>query len=149
MSLVATGCAIVCAVCVFAAPAFIDDSGVNMPPGLSRAGFENWAGEHARLVICGLPYDGPVPGDVTCPHDVGSRSAVAPAQAAPAALEALAVKIAKDDYAGCTGIFRGIARPGTGHILPPESAVEASCVIIAWLAGWTVLGAWRMTTRDT
>jgi hypothetical protein len=24
----------------------------------------------------------------------------------------------------------------------------AVCVIIAWLAGWTILGAWRMMTRD-
>ncbi len=50
--LVAIGYTIVCAVCVFAAPAFIDDSNVNIPPGLSRAGFENWAGNHAEPVIC-------------------------------------------------------------------------------------------------
>jgi hypothetical protein len=30
----------------------------------------------------------------------------------------------------------------------PESATEAVCVIIAWLAAWTTLGAWRMMTRD-
>jgi hypothetical protein len=30
----------------------------------------------------------------------------------------------------------------------PESAAEAVCVIIAWLAAWTILGAWRMKTRD-
>jgi hypothetical protein len=29
-----------------------------------------------------------------------------------------------------------------------ESATEAVCVIIAWLAGWTILGAWRMMARD-
>jgi hypothetical protein len=30
----------------------------------------------------------------------------------------------------------------------PESATEAVCVIIAWLAAWTILGAWRMKTGD-
>ncbi len=32
--------------------------------------------------------------------------------------------------------------------LLPESTTVAVCVIIAWLLGWTVLGAWRMATRD-
>ncbi len=36
-------------------------------------------------------------------------------------------------------------RPG----LPiTESTTTAICVILAWLIGWTALGAWRMTTRD-
>ena len=34
------------------------------------------------------------------------------------------------------------------HGLLPESTTVAVCVIIAWLVGWTILGAWRMTTRD-
>jgi hypothetical protein len=42
--LIAIGYTILCVVCVFAAPTFIDDSNVNIPPGLSHAGFENWAG---------------------------------------------------------------------------------------------------------
>ena len=29
-----------------------------------------------------------------------------------------------------------------------ESTTTAVCVILAWLIGWTVLGAWRMMTRD-
>jgi len=29
-----------------------------------------------------------------------------------------------------------------------ESTTVAACVIVAWLLGWTVLGAWRMMTRD-
>src|SRR5207237_974705 len=29
-----------------------------------------------------------------------------------------------------------------------ESTATAVCVILAWLIGWTVLGAWRMMTRD-
>lgn len=32
--------------------------------------------------------------------------------------------------------------------LLPESTGVAVAVIAAWLVGWTVLGAWRMTTRD-
>jgi len=29
-----------------------------------------------------------------------------------------------------------------------ECAAEAAFVIIAWLAAWTILGAWRMAIRD-
>jgi hypothetical protein len=108
--LVAIGYTIVCAVSVFAAPAFIDDSNVNIPPGLSRAGFENWARDRAVPVICSLPYNGHIPGNVACAGPPGwSKSAVTPAQPAPAALEALAIKIAKQDYSGQNGytsIFR-------------------------------------------
>ena len=32
--------------------------------------------------------------------------------------------------------------------LVPESTTVAVCVIVAWLVGWTALGAWRMMTRD-
>jgi hypothetical protein len=41
--------------------------------------------------------------------------------------------------------------PGGGagnHGLLPESTTVAVCVIIAWLVVWTILGAWRMMTRD-
>jgi hypothetical protein len=236
--LVAIGYTIVCAVCVFAAPTFIDDSNVNIPPGLSRAGFESWAGDRAEPVICLLPYNGQIPGNVACPG--WSKSAVTPGQPAPAKLEGLAVKIASQDYQGYTQILRrppvslmieaglwieleaavafilglglaslmgqrlvpvillivlqmiltpilsevdiphlqalqrsfvglamthlepaglplafglpgvagGVGPPGAAQSLLPESATEAVCVIIAWLAGWTILGAWRMMTRD-
>ena len=164
-----------------------------------------------------------------------SKSAITPGQPAPAALEALAVKIAKQDYPGYTAIARypsnslmiktglwielqaavgfilglglaslmgqrtipvillivfeviltpilsalailqrslvglamahlepsglpgaatlpgvtgGVGRPGAAQSLLPESATQAICVIIAWLVGWTILGAWRMMTRD-
>ena len=39
------------------------------------------------------------------------------------------------------------AAPGIPHLLP-ESTTVAVCVIVAWLVGWSVLGAWRMMTRD-
>jgi hypothetical protein len=41
--------------------------------------------------------------------------------------------------------------PGGGAGNPrllPESMTVAVCVIVAWLVGWTILGAWRMMTRD-
>ena len=237
--LVAIGYTIVCVVSFFAAPTFIDDSNVNIPPGLSRAGFENWAGHRAEPVICFLPYSGHIPGSIACPGPpYWSKSAITPTQPAPPRLEALAVKIASQDYVGYTRILRrppislmvkaglwieleaavgfilglalaslmgqrlipviliivlqmiltpilafaaiphlqdlqrsfvGLAMAhlepsglplffglpgvaggsgGPGAALLPESATQAIWVIIAWLAGWTILGAWRMMTRD-
>ena len=35
-----------------------------------------------------------------------------------------------------------------GVDLLPESTTVAVCVIVAWLVGWTVVGAWRMMNRD-
>jgi hypothetical protein len=239
--LVAIGYTILCAVCVFAAPTFIDDNNVNIPPGLSRAGFESWARDRAEPVICYLGYNGPVPGQITCAGPPGwSKSAITPAQPVPAAVEALAIKIAKNDYPGYTAIVRypsislmikaglwleleaaiafilglglaslmgqrtvpvillivfqiiltpilasvdiphlqdlqrsvvgvavarleppalpmafglpgvagGIGRPGAAQSQLSGSATQAVCVIIAWLAAWTILGAWRTMTRD-
>jgi hypothetical protein len=38
---------------------------------------------------------------------------------------------------------------GSGNAgLLPESTTVAVCVIVAWLVGWSILGAWRMITRD-
>ena len=39
-------------------------------------------------------------------------------------------------------------RRAGGTLLLPESTAVAVCVIVAWLVGWTILGAWRMMTRD-
>jgi hypothetical protein len=91
-------------VSVFAAPTFIDYNNVNIPPGLSRAELGNWARDHAEPVVCSLPYNGQVPANLPCPLPL-SKSAVTPAQAAPAKLEALAVKIANQDYPGYTALF--------------------------------------------
>jgi hypothetical protein len=237
--LVAIGYAIVCAVSVFAAPTFVDDWNVNIPPGLSRSGFENWARDHAEPVICNLANTGQIPGNVVCAGPPPwSKSAITPAQPAPTKLEALAVKIASQEYAGYTstllrpstslmimaglwielqatvafilglglaslmgqrtgpvillivlqfilmpilsalviphlqdlqrsvvglaiahlepsGLPMAAALPGVtggvggpGSVLLPESATQAVWVVIAWLAGWTILGAWRMMTRD-
>jgi hypothetical protein len=48
-------------------------------------------------------------------------------------------------------VFGGGGGPGGGQgtsLLVPESRTAAVCVIIAWLIGWTALGAWRMVKRD-
>ena len=45
---------------------------------------------------------------------------------------------------GGGGPAGGSGNPG----LLPESTTVAVCVIVAWLVGWTILGAWRMMTRD-
>ena len=106
--LVAIGYTIVCAVCVFAAPTFIDDSNVNIPPGLSRAGFENWAAGPRRAGhLLFSPTTGTFRGMSRAPARLRwSKSAVTPGQPAPAKLEALAVKIASQDYHGYTQILR-------------------------------------------
>ncbi len=49
---------------------------------------------------------------------------------------------------GLPGVAGGIGPRGAVSPLLPGSATEAVCVIIAWLAAWTILGAWRMMTRD-
>jgi len=45
------------------------------------------------------------------------------------------------------GLGGGGGGPG-GITLVPESLTVAICVIVAWLVGWTALGAWRMVKRD-
>lgn len=45
--------------------------------------------------------------------------------------------------------FAGAGGSGAnGMHLLPESTLVASLVIVGWLVVWTVLGAWRMMTRD-
>ena len=42
-----------------------------------------------------------------------------------------------------------LALGGGGHDYRlTESTTTAICVILAWIIGWTALGAWRMATRD-
>jgi ABC-type multidrug transport system permease subunit len=96
--LIAVGYAIVCAVCVFAAPTFVDDWNLNVPPGLSQAGFESFARTHARLTMCDL-YNGQLPRGINCDGTAAvSKSSVPPARPAPAAVEVLAAGVAKRHY---------------------------------------------------
>jgi hypothetical protein len=244
LPLVAIGFAIVCTVCVFAAPTTINYDGVNIPAGLSLKGFENWAADHPDQVLCEFNYNGPISVNVPCIGGPGGAisigspppGAVAPT---PAMIRSAAIQIASQNYAGYKTIFlypstwlmirtgawieleaaigfivglglgsllgqrtvavilmivleviltpilsrahiphlsnlqRSVVGLGTAHLEPgglpyafgggggggpgggngaslllPESRMVAICVIVAWLVGWTVLGAWRMMTRD-
>ncbi|MGH9018542.1 MAG: hypothetical protein ACRDY1_12400 [Acidimicrobiales bacterium] len=65
-TMLGVGFAVVCAVCVFAAPASINVNGADVPAGLSLAGFENWAAAHPDVALCDLPYPGPPDLMVAC-----------------------------------------------------------------------------------
>jgi hypothetical protein len=231
LPLVAIGFAIVCAVCVLAAPTTLNYNGMTVPAGLSQTELSTWASEHATEVICDVPNDSPLTelcrngpnGPVLQPQPGGPV-------ATPAALRAAATQIARDTYADYarqflypsnslmikTGLWleleatvgfivglglgsllgqrtvavvlmivleiiltpivirsriphmenlqRTVVGVATGHLEPgqlplalaggghdfrlTESTTTAVLVIIAWLIGWTIIGAWRMTTRD-
>jgi hypothetical protein len=52
---------------------------------------------------------------------------------------------------GLSFVIGGGGGPGGNNgtsLLVPESRTAAICVIIAWLVGWTAIGAWRMVKRD-
>jgi len=246
--MVAVGFAIVCTVCVAAAPTSISYQGTNVPAGLSLTGLETWAANHPDTVICNFPSRLPPPSNVSCGNGPGPgpgaifkepQGAVAPGPATPAEIRAEAVQIAGQNYGGYQKIFlypsnslmikaglwlqleagigfmvglglasllgqrtvsvilmivleviltpllsrhviphfvnleRAMVGLATAHLEPgglplvfgggggggpggadasslliPESTTVAVCVIIAWLVGWTALGAWRMMTRD-
>jgi len=59
--------------------------------------------------------------------------------------------VAHLEPSGLGFVFGGGGGPGGGQgtsRLVPETTTVAVCVIVAWLVGWTVLGAWRMIHRD-
>jgi hypothetical protein len=109
---VAIGFTVVCTVCVFAAPTELNYDGVTVPVSLSRAGFENWAGNHAHEVICDFPFGPATPSSVAnvaqavpCGNGPGGRvlkqppGVVAPPQPSQAQITSAARTIAKMDYA--------------------------------------------------
>jgi len=244
--LVAAGFTVVCAVCSFAAPTRLVYSGVDVPAGLSRAGLESWAADHADEVICNFNFvNGPtqvaaVVNSVPCGNGPGGGQAIvrqppgsqAQPQPSQAEISNAARVIAGTDYSDYARHFlsppvslmiesglwleleavigfvvglglgsltgqrtvavilmivleviltpilsrariphlsnlqRAVVGLATAHLAPgglpvlgggggggnprllPESTTVAVCVIIAWLVGWSVLGAWRMMTRD-
>jgi hypothetical protein len=251
MPIVAVGFTIVCAVCVFAAPTQLNYQGVNLPAGLSQAGFESWAADHPGAVLCnfGTINVGPkssignVQQNIPCQNNgnggagyIGQPPPGAQPLPSPAVLRSTAVAVARGDYSDYASQFLypsnslmiksglwleleaaigfivglglasllgqrtvavvlmivleiiltpivstniiphlinaqravvGLATihlepaglplpfggngPGGGRgagLLVPESTTVAVCVIVAWLVGWTALGAWRMVTRD-
>jgi hypothetical protein len=50
--------------------------------------------------------------------------------------------------ASLPGVTGGVGGPGSGSFRYAESGTQAVIVLVAWLAAWTMLGAWRMMTRD-
>ena len=110
--LVAGGFAIVCAVCVFAAPTQLEYQGVVVPPGLSHSAFETWAGDHADEVICNFPYNGPVTARVRCGNGPGGGRVIQIGPQSPAlgptsaaTNRAQAIKIADQDYGNYSHYF--------------------------------------------
>jgi hypothetical protein len=245
--LVATGFAIVCAVCSFAAPSHVEFNGLAVPGNLSRTGLESWASTHADEVICNFnsgPAVATVVNSVQCGNGPGGGPAAiqqqppgAQAQPTQAQMSQAAIVIADANYADYTRHFlkpsvslmvksglwleleaviglivglglgsllgqrtvpvilmivlevvltpilsrariahmanlqRAVVGLAMAHLTPgglpvlggggggpgggtgnpgllPESTTVAVCVIVAWLVGWSVLGAWRMMTRD-
>jgi hypothetical protein len=59
--------------------------------------------------------------------------------------------VAHLEPSGLGFVFGGGGGPDGGRgtsLLVPESRTAAVFVIVAWLVGWTALGAWRMVKRD-
>ena len=116
--LVAVGFAIVCTVCVLAAPTQLSFDGVIVPVGLSKPAFEGWAAGHADEVICNFPIDiGPnsdlidVVNAVPCGGGNGPGIKVGPGGTATttpvsqAQIEATAREIAGRTFASYSGRF--------------------------------------------
>jgi hypothetical protein len=57
------------------------------------------------------------------------------------------VAMARIQPSALTPVFGGQRGPG-GMTSLPISLTAAICVIVAWIIGWTALGAWRMAKRD-
>ncbi|SDJ03167.1 hypothetical protein SAMN05444157_1372 [Frankineae bacterium MT45] len=233
VSLVALGFAIVCTVCVLAAPAKLTFNGMTVPAGLSRSGFENWAVEHPTDALCDLPYDGGVGCDNRPGQPARIMAATGPGEIGPATdaqIKQAAIAVADQNYHDYQGQFRypsaglmiktllwlelevtigflvglglgsllgqrtvavtlmivleiiltpiairaqiphfinvqrGIVGVATARLEPgqlpllfggggmdfrvTESTLTAVLVILGWITVWSVLGAWRMMTRD-
>ncbi len=57
LPIVAVGFAIVCTVCILAAPTQLNYDGVKVPAGLSQPALDSWATAHADEVICNFGFD--------------------------------------------------------------------------------------------
>lgn len=116
--LVAVGFTIVCAVCVFAAPKTLNYDGVNLPAGLSRAGLESWAADHADLVMCN--FNGPALANLPCGPNgqiinvtpgsqgvvrVKGRTQAPGRQPTQAEVRAAAIQVANENYTGYASQF--------------------------------------------
>jgi hypothetical protein len=234
--LIAAGFAVVCAVCVLAAPPRLFINGMSVPARLSESQLETWAADHATVTLCHFPSRN-ITVEVECgpPPPGGSgqvreRPGSPPVPSTAAELRAAAAQVARQNYAEYrkqflypppslmvkTGLWieleaaigfllglglasligqrtvtvvtmivleviltpialrthiphmvnlqRGVVGVATANLEPgqlplvfggggddfrvTESTGTAVAVILAWLLAWSVLGAWRMMTRD-
>jgi len=142
--LVAIGFTIVCAVCVFAAPTQINYQGVNLPAGLSEAGLQHWAADHANEVVCNFPYQGsgsnnidnvisnaPCNGPGGGPGIVRNGPPTDSTTPTPAMIRAAAVQIAARDYSGYSNIFLS---PSVGLMVRTGLWIELE-VIVGFIVG--------------
>jgi hypothetical protein len=119
IAMVAVGYTIVCAVCVFAAPAQLNYDGVNVPQGLSRPALDSWAAAHADKVICNFNYNGPnAPPNIQCGggQSIGptpgavvktpNGTVTVPVHTTQAQVRAFAVAVANQNYADYRAHFR-------------------------------------------
>lgn len=141
--MVAAGFALVCAVCVFAAPSYISYEGVKVPAGLSQAGFTRWAEANAQTAVCRLPFRaegssarptmdvivsvcGPGGGPVGPAAKGGAGTAGTTSQPTAAQLRTAADFAATAAYPGYTKIFRV---PSTSLMVKTGLWLELEAVI--------------------
>ena len=141
--LVATGFALVCAVCIFAAPNYIGYEGVKVPAGLSQAGFTRWAEDNAQTAVCRLPFRvagssarptmdvivslcGPDGGPVDPSAKGGTGASGAVSQPTALQLRAAADFAAAAAYPGYTKIFRV---PSTALMIKTGLWLELEAII--------------------
>jgi hypothetical protein len=145
--LVAIGFTIVCAVCVFAAPTQLNFDGAHVPTGLSRAGLQSWAADHADEVVCDFDYNvngsppaqvnavfnavpcgpgpGPGPGGAVVKVQ-GPPGSQGQAQASPAQIRAVARLIAARDYSAYTKTF---LYPSTSLMIKTGLWIELEAIV--------------------
>jgi hypothetical protein len=109
--MVAIAFTIICAVCVFSAPTTYSFQGVNVPLGLSQAGYESWAAGHRDILICDLPFDGPCTG---------------PTQPTTPLTKAQAVETARQDYSNYAQTF---LYPSTALMVRTGLWIELEAVV--------------------
>ncbi len=120
-AMVAVGFAIVCTVCVLAAPTTLNYDGVNVPVGLSEPAFVQWAANNANSVVNNFPINfsptsqpvspgclgggGPGPGGGGGGAVVKQPGGQSQPSCTTAQMRAEAVQLAQQDYSDYRRIF--------------------------------------------
>jgi hypothetical protein len=105
LPIVAAGFAMVCVVCVLAAPTVDSYQGVSMPAGLTLNGFEHWVLTHPNKALCQFPYNNI--NNMGCGSSVQIKpgSPPPPGQPTPAQLRAALISIAEQNYQSYSDTF--------------------------------------------